>query len=53
MAAVVLVLLPHVQDDDLLVVHHLLGLFLGDLPVGAVGGIPAATGQQQEGEQQR
>lgn len=47
-ATVVLVLLPHIQNDDLLGVHHLFGFFLGDLLVGAVCGIPAASGQQQQ-----
>ena len=31
MAAVIFVLLPHIQDNDILGVHHLFGLFLGDL----------------------
>ena len=46
-AAVVLVLLPHIQDDDLLGVHHLFGLLLGDLLV-SIRGVSAAPGQQQK-----
>ena len=46
-AAVVLVLLPHIQDDDFLGVHHLFGLLLGDLLV-AICGVSSAPGQQQK-----
>ena len=46
--AVVLVLIPHIKDDDLMGVHHLFGFFLGNLLVGTRGGIPAASGQQQK-----
>ena len=46
-ATVVLILLPHIQNNDLLGIHHLFGCFLGDLLIGAVRGISAASGQQQ------
>src|SRR5699024_2073158 len=52
-AAVVLVLLAHIQDDDFLGVHHLFGFFLGDLLVGIVRGSSAAPGQQEKGKQKR
>ena len=46
-AVVVLVLLPHIQDDDFLGVHHLFGIFLGDLLV-SICGVSAAPSQQQK-----
>ena len=52
-ATVIFVLLPHIQDDNLLGVHHFFGLFLGDLLIGAADGIPAASGQQEKGQQER
>ena len=52
-AAVVFVLFPHVQDQDLLGVHHLLGLFLADLLVGRARRRAAAGGQHQQGGKQQ
>lgn len=45
--AVVFVLLPHIQDNDLLGVHHFFGRFLVDLLVGGIGGISTTSRQQQ------
>lgn len=46
-AAVVLILLPYIQDDDFLGVHHLFGLRLGDLLI-AIRRVSVAPSQQQK-----
>lgn len=47
-AAVVLVLLPYIQDDSLLRVHHLPGLFPVDLLGGGLSSALAASERREQ-----